>query len=117
MTIQRLDFSSHVAFLDPMTGEGRLVMPEPAEDLSWPGSPVSLHAAEWDAVVRELDRLAWEPTEDEDGGWSHCGQTTDGRDVVSLYGREPITSEPSIEDAAAACEELDRLAKVAGRTG
>jgi hypothetical protein len=113
-TVQRLDFASHVALLDPMTGEGRLILPEPSGDLALSGSPVSLHAADWGAVVRELDRLGWEPSENEDGGWLHCGRTSEGRDVVSLYGREPVITEPSIENAIAACVELDRIAGTTG---
>jgi hypothetical protein len=56
--------------------------------------------------VRELDLLGWEPTEDEDGGLCHEGFTPDGHEVVGLYGREPITSDPSIGECADAFARL-----------
>jgi len=91
-----------------MTGEGLLVRPKPADDMSV-GMP-SLHAADWDRIIAELDRLGWEPTEDEDGLPMFDGMTTDGREVVGLYGREPITTMPTFAEAAEATEELARLA-------
>jgi hypothetical protein len=85
-----ITFASHVVYLDPMTGEGLLVRPKPADDLSL-GMP-SLHAADWDHAIAELDRLGWEPTEGEDGGVCYDGMTTDGREVIGLGCREPITT-------------------------
>ena len=103
-----ITFAAHVAHLDPMTGEGLLVRPKPADDLSL--SMVSLHAADWDAAITHLRELGWEPTEDEDGLPMFDGMTTDGREVVGLYGREPITTMPTLAEAAGATEELARLA-------
>ena len=74
-----IEFAAHVAYLDPRTGSGLLVRPKPADDLSV--GMVSLHAADWDHVIAELDRLGWEPTEDDDGLPMFDGMTTDGREV------------------------------------
>jgi hypothetical protein len=103
-------FASHVAHLDPLTGEGLLVLPLAADDLSDPLDGPSLHEVEWGAVVRHLDSLGWEPTEGEDGGLCHAGFTRDGREVIGLYGHEPVTGLPSIPEQAAAVESLLRLA-------
>ena len=106
LTIQ---FASHVAYLDPMTGSGLLVMPRPEDDLAL-GDGVGLHEADWSRVIAELDRLGWEPTEDDDGLPMFDGMTTDGREVIGLYCREPITTMPTLAECAEADEELARLA-------
>jgi hypothetical protein len=106
--MQTITFAAHVAYLDPMTGEGLLVRPKPADDLGL-GMP-SLHAADWDHVIAELDRLGWEPSEDDDGLPMFDGMTTDGREIVGLYGRESITSMPSLAECAEASGELASMA-------
>jgi hypothetical protein len=105
-----ITFAAHVAYLDPMTGEGLLVRPHPADDLTV--GMVSLHAADWDHAIAELDRLGWEPLESEeaDGTPMFAGMTTDGRDVIALYGLESITTMPAPEELMEAGEELARLA-------
>jgi hypothetical protein len=103
-----IQFAAHVAYLDPMTGEGLLVRPRPEDDLSLGG--VGLHESDWGRVIAELDRLGWEPTEDDDGLPMFDGMTTDGREVVGLYGREPITSMPSRMELADADVELGSMA-------
>ena len=107
-----IEFAVHVAYLDPMTGEGLLVRPKPADDLSV--GMVSLHAADWDAAIHHLRGLGWEPVEDEDGDGMpmFAGMTQDGRDVIALYGHEPITSEPTPEECRDADEELVRVAGI-----
>lgn len=104
-----ITFAAHMAYLDPWTGEGLLVRPHPGDDLSL-GGVVSLHAADWDRVIAELDRLGWEPTEDEDGLPMFDGMTTDGREVIGLYGREPITTMPTLAERAEADVELGSMA-------
>jgi hypothetical protein len=103
-----ITFAAHVAYLDPMTGEGLLVMARPEDDLSLGG--VGLHEADWNHVIAGLDRLGWEPTEGEDGGVCYDGDTEDGREIIGLYGREPITTLPTLAEAAGATAELARLA-------
>ena len=106
--MQTLTFAAHVAYLDPMTGEGLLVRPHPADDLGL--SMVSLHAADWDAAIAHLRGLGWEPTSDDDGSPMLAGLTSDGRDVIGLYGLEPITTAPTLAEAAEAAQGLARLA-------
>jgi hypothetical protein len=103
-----ITFAAHVAYLDPMTGEGILVRPKPADDLSL--SMPSLHAADWDAAMAHLRGQGWEPTADDDGSPMLAGLTADGRDVIGLYGLEPITTMPTLAEAAGATEELAKLA-------
>ena len=103
-----IKFAAHVAYLDPMTGEGLLVRPHHADDLGL--GMVSLHAADWDAAIAHLRGLGWEPTADDDDTPMLAGVTADGRDVIGLYGREPITSMPTLSETSGAMHELARLA-------
>lgn len=105
--------AAHTAHLDPMTGEGLLVLPNPREDVPDPFSSLgacatadSVHAADWDQMVRALDGLGWEPTQDEDGGWLDAGRTRDGRPIIGLYGRDPITADPTLAEVASASAAL-----------
>jgi len=104
-------FAVHVAYLNPVTGDGLLVMARPEDDLMLDGG--SLHSADWTYAIAELDRLGWEPTEDDDGGFCYDGDTLDGRAVFGLYGREPITPLASIRECGEASQELARLAGLA----
>lgn len=108
-----IHYAAHVAHLDPVTGEGLLTMPRPEDDVHMPGHGASLHAAGWDAVMRKLEGLGWEPSEDEDGfGLTvPVGVTRDGREVIALYGREPVVSEPTLSEMA---EAMSALCEVAG---
>jgi hypothetical protein len=109
-----ITFAVHVAYLDPMTGQGLLVMARPEDDLSLGGG--GLHEADWDHAIAELDRLGWEPTEDDEDeeiGVCYDGDTLDGRAVIGLYGREPITPLASIRECGEANQELMRLAGLA----
>jgi hypothetical protein len=108
--VETIRYAAHVAHLDALSGEGLLVLPPVADDVCDPLGHGSLHAADWDAVVRHLDGLGWEPTEAEDGGLCYVGRTRDGRAVIGLFGREPVTGTPSIPEQAAAVEALGRLA-------
>lgn len=105
-----LAFAAHTAHLLPMTGDGLLVLPDLTTDMAPLDGMESLHSADWAHVVRSLDGMGWEPTEGEDGGLSLVGHLADGREVVGLYGRDPITSHASIIEAAEAlltlCEDL-----------
>ena len=97
-------FACHVAHLDPMTGSGLLVLPLPDEDVTL-GLP-SLHESAWGHALAKLDRVGWELAEDENGGLCHEGYTKDGREIVGLYGREPVISDPSLEECADAFARL-----------
>lgn len=110
-----LTYACHVAHLDPLTGEGMLVLPRVDDDMHMPGLPGSLHEADWSAVVmRNLDGLGWEPSEDVDGDGLTVavGVTRDGREVIALYGREPVLSEPTVGERAEAMMALCEAAGV-----
>ncbi|GAA1915449.1 hypothetical protein GCM10009737_16070 [Nocardioides lentus] len=101
----------HVAYLHVETGDGLLVLP-PAHEEVWLGS-TSVHAACWADALAALDGVGWEPSEGDDGGPCVEGMTRTGREVIGLFGRDPIRSEPSLEDGAAAYAGLLALAAVA----
>jgi len=104
-----LTFAAHVAHLDPMTGSGLLVLPRPADDVADPFAVMgSLHSSGWGNVIAQLDAMGWEPTQGEDGGVCVDGYLADGRQVIGLFGREPITSNPSLDEAADAFGSLCR---------
>jgi hypothetical protein len=103
-------FATCTAYIDPITGEGLLVMARPEDDLTLGG--VGLHEADWNHAIAELDRLGWEPTE-EDGGVCYDGDTMDGRAVIGLGCREPITTMPTLTECA---EATGKLARMAGMT-
>jgi hypothetical protein len=111
IAMNTIEFAVHTVYLDPVTGQGLLVVGLPEDDLSLGG--VSLHEADWNHAIAELDRLGWEPTEDdedEEVGVCYDGDTLDGRAVIGLYGREPITPMASIRECGMASQELMRLA-------
>jgi hypothetical protein len=96
-----LDLNTHTAYLDPMSGEGFLVLPLPGEDLELDG--VSLHGAAELHALHELEAHGYELSEDEDGNpWLPVGFTSDGRQVVGLYGVDPVVDLPSWEQQAEA---------------
>ena len=84
----------HVSHLDAMTGYGVLVRPLLSGDIASPVMGPSLHAADWDAMIRHLGRLGWEPIEDDE----------------ALHGREPILDDPDPEQLAEAEAVLRGLA-------
>ena len=102
----------HVSHLDAMTGYGVLVRPLLSGDIASPVMGPSLHAADWDAMIRHLGRLGWEPIEDDEvDDLPLCvGVTADGCEVVALHGREPILDDPDPEQLAEAEDVLRGLA-------
>jgi hypothetical protein len=113
--MQTITYSAHVALLDSLTGEGLLVLPLVAEDVRDPLGPGSVHEAEWNVVVRDLDALGWEPSEDEFSGLCHVGVTVEGRAVVGLFGRSPVVTMPASRETADALVELGRMVGLRGR--
>ncbi|MGW6131340.1 hypothetical protein ACWFNE_15060 [Cellulomonas sp. NPDC055163] len=110
---QSVTFASHVAHLDPMTGYGVLVRPDPSRDLADPMRPgLSLHSADWDAALLRLDALGWEPLGDEWDVPTWEGSTADGREVVALYGRTPVIGRPTPAELSEARAALCVLAGV-----
>lgn len=122
MTIQTITYASHTAWLDPMTGQGLLIMPSAEEDL-WldvppegaPASAVSLQCADFDAAVGDLGRRGWVLSEPEDPDWDtwlYVGVTADGGMAIGLMGLDPIITDPTIAEMAEADAELLVLAGV-----
>jgi hypothetical protein len=111
-------YACHFAYLDPMTGSGLLVLPDPAHDVPPVGAGSSLHAAAWNHAMTQLDGMGWELSEDEDSDcWSYVGRTVEGRDVIGLYGREPVTTRPTLDEDVEAWGQLAALAGLAGPIG
>jgi hypothetical protein len=97
--LRTITTACHVAHLDPVTGEGLLVVPRPEYDIDPSSGTASLHAADEQALLRDLDALGFDLTDDEDGQpWVAIGQTEDGRRAYGLYGRDPIISAPTVEE-------------------
>ncbi len=79
-------------------------MPDPAVGIG------GLHAADWAGHLAHLGRLGFEPSEGEYGEpWSHVDYLPDGRELVLLYGRQPLVSLPSVEEEMQSLIELRRL--------
>jgi hypothetical protein len=108
-------YACHTAYLEPFTGQGELVLPLPADDMHMTGP--SLHASDWDAVIDDLTANGWQPSENEWGGWIFDDVTVDGRDIIGLYGLDPIISDPSLEEIGRASAELLALAGAVGYPG
>jgi hypothetical protein len=98
--------AGHVAFLDDMRGEGLLLRPRPQDDMEDPrGFPaVPLHQVELDVVVTDLALTDWHISADDCGDWFE--EVIDGRTTIALYGGNPITSDPDIEQMASAQAEV-----------
>ena len=70
----------------------------------------SLHASDGEAVIDDLTANGWQPSESETGEWVFDGETTEGHDVIGLRCLDPIVSQPTLEEVAAATVELLALA-------
>jgi hypothetical protein len=75
-----------------------------------PLSP-SLHASDEAAMLALLDGHGFDLGEDGET-WEQVGTTVEGRQAFYLYGREPITAEPSMSDLAQSFAELAAAAAV-----
>lgn len=99
----------HLAVLDPFTGTGLLVLPLMEHDVHSPTPGPSLHAADGMALLARLEKLGYRPSEGEDGSpWEHVDFLPDGREVVALYGSEPIITLPSLAEETEALRNLRR---------
>lgn len=82
----------HTAYLDAMSGAGVLVCPPRSEDLRVSGG-ATFQEADWDASMRALWALGWQPTEDDEGEWHHLGDTPAGHRLINLCNPDPISSD------------------------
>jgi len=109
MMLREIHTAAHTALLDLETGEGMLVRPLSAYDVTDPhpstrvliepagcfvatAADPTLHGSDLTAMLVLLDSHGWEVSEDEDGGPITNGYTQSGREIWGLYGREPIGS-------------------------
>lgn len=109
--METIHYACHTVYLDPMTGVGLLVRPNPEHDLRTSGLGQSLQEADWNTAMRDLYARGWRPSEDEDGlGWALDSEMPDGREVIGLYGRESVIDNPTMEQIAESFAGLRRLA-------
>ncbi|GAA1579824.1 hypothetical protein GCM10009789_36980 [Kribbella sancticallisti] len=92
------EFAAHVAYLEPVTGTGLLVMPRPDADVVVPPDSgwvvsrgvdgrvvgLSLHAADRAHALEQLDLDGWRLLDHEQGLTDAAGWTADGRLAVCL---------------------------------
>jgi hypothetical protein len=97
-----------------MTGCGVLVRPRPSEDVLSPLPGPTLHEADRKAILWFLDQQGWEPIDEAGNGEPLTieGYTSDGRQVVGLYGRHPIRNTVDVDELAESFAELHRKAGV-----
>ncbi|MEU4606409.1 hypothetical protein AB0F43_25750 [Kribbella sp. NPDC023972] len=110
-----VEFASHTAYLDPRTGTGYLVTPDPERDIPAPDDPfvggLSLHTADWRRALSHLEEDGWQLLYDDEGKVERAGRTTDGRTVVCLFA-PPAADQPSLETLRRALIALDLAAEV-----
>jgi hypothetical protein len=110
-----VEFATHTAYLDPQTGTGYLVTPDPDLDIPSPDEPyvggLSLHTADWRRALTHLEEDGWQLLYDDEGKVERAGLTLDRRTVVCLFG-EPATPKPSLDALRRALIALDLAAAV-----
>jgi hypothetical protein len=110
-----VEFATHTAYLDPRTGTGYLVTPDPEHDIPAPDDPfvggLSLHTADWRRAMSHLEEDGWQLLYDDEGRVERAGRTADGRTVVCLFG-SPTAEQPSLETLRRALIALDLAAGV-----
>lgn len=124
-----VDFAAHVAYLDPATGTGYLVVPRPELDIAALDDTLleaarsdghadvgrsvrlSLHAADRESALRHLAEDGWAPLLDEHGRIESAGRTAAGLEVLCLHGPPPA-EEPTLEAIRCAVIALDLAADV-----
>ncbi|MBK9476324.1 MAG: hypothetical protein IPL94_08785 [Tetrasphaera sp.] len=99
--------ATHSAAVDVLTGVGYALIPDPDQDVADPGPLThSLHAHDWDDLVRRLSLVGFEPTDEADPGtWV---ELPDGRALLALYGAGPVhaaTDPGELHQSAALCRE------------
>lgn len=110
MDVIELETACHSARYCALTGGGRLVLPLLDDDLG-PMGAGGLHTADGLHMLALLRALGVEPAEDDEfgGPWAHVGYLPDGREVVALWGLDPVVSDPSPEQLAEVDAALDLL--------
>ncbi len=126
--IMVVEFATHVAFLEPVTGTGFLAMPVPGTDIEsgdafsglvWPrqagdapDAGFSLQRADRMCVLTRLAAAGWTLLENEACGAEEAGETSDGRRVVCLYAVRTAAEQPVLEDFHRALVALHEAADI-----
>jgi hypothetical protein len=110
-----VEFATHTAYLDPETGTGYLVTPDPERDIPAPDDPfvggLSLHTADWRRALSHLEEEGWQLLYDDEGKVECAGRTVDGRTVVCLFA-PPASEQPSLDILRRSLIALDLAADV-----
>jgi hypothetical protein len=98
----------HAAALDPMTGYGVLALPDAEADVLDPfGDGVAGTVLfDYRRMVADIEAQGWVLDTEDDGTLVSAGRLPDGRHLVGLYGLDPVTSLPALEEIWAAHEVL-----------
>ncbi|MFC0624097.1 hypothetical protein [Kribbella deserti] len=119
--VEMIEFAAHTAYLDPLSGAGLLLIPPPRDDLVLPAprefgrhgrEPKSLHRADWEYALGELERLGWIIFDDENGVPEVAGTSADGRLALCLFGDSAVVREPSLVEIARSLSALRRAANI-----
>jgi hypothetical protein len=126
MVMHTLFFESHSAVLDPETGMGALLLPDPKpnghQQTSWPARTSERSAArrwfgsnrsEYDTIIHDLSRIGWELPKSTRGAalWCDAGNSECcGRPMVRLVGVDYAASDPSQSSLSEAIERMNDFA-------
>lgn len=118
---------AHRAYWDNETGQGMLIRPPRSRDLRLDTDTYlraelrgeggetllgmvpsqTMHEADFDAALRDLRILGFEPSEsDNDEPFCVDGYLADGSQVIGLYGLNPIRDEPGLDEFIEATADL-----------
>jgi hypothetical protein len=124
-----LIFGTHTAILDPTTGMGVLILPDPANAdypensycqdqsavqaaLRWFGNDT----AEYDLILLQLGSVGWELPPNNEGmpAWFAAGCTDCcGRSMISLLGLDAIDEDPNLQQLVEVSKQIQDLAALA----
>ena len=110
MTVQVVRYAAHTAFLEPVTGQGYLVLPAgflcpggASVDIDGDVSMQALYRADHDAALWHLHGLGYQLSEpDGPGFYLRVGYTLEGRQIVGVHLRDMSAVTADLDDFAGA---------------
>ena len=81
--------ATHRLYLDPSTGHGYSVDPDPGHDVHL--GDESLHAAGWRDIEDQAQQLGWEPDLDDDLDAAIIGLTPEGGQIIAFVQTPDLT--------------------------